>query len=160
MWNSWCLGRREARNEVCTSCFFSPPTLTLTLTHPLQRSFSRRGLHDTSAESWFTKKRLSVIFVTERGAGRVDPFPRRHLTHKNGSFSRSHKPTPPPRVWRFVHGGQVSEASYWSASSSRSGQPRPRSRDARTGSVPRSERPGEGRVESPSSPHNLSFSFT
>lgn len=25
MWNSWCLGRREARNEVCTSCFFLPP---------------------------------------------------------------------------------------------------------------------------------------
>lgn len=57
------------------------------------------------------KKRLSVIFVTERerGAGqdRVDPFPHRHLTHRNGSFSLTH-PHPPPRVWSFVRGGQVS----------------------------------------------------
>lgn len=41
-----------------------------------------------------------------------------------------------------------------------SSQPRPKSRDRQTGSTPRSDRPGDGRVESSSSPHNLSFSFT
>lgn len=55
------------------------------------------------------KKRLSVIFVTERerGAGqdRVNPFPHRHLTHRNGalslSLSLSHPATLPPPGLQF-----------------------------------------------------------
>ncbi len=94
-----CLGRREARNEVCTS-WVSPPSLPRCGSHTFYGGLLK-GVGCTTHLLWVMvhKKRISVIFVTERerGAGqnRVDPFPHRHLTHRNGSSSFSHPPSPP-----------------------------------------------------------------
>lgn len=107
------------------------------------------------SESWFTKK-IKCDFCDRRGPDLT--FPHSCLTHRNGSLSLS----PSPPGLEFVHGGQGNKASYWSESSSRVGSshPRPSSRDRQTGSAPRSNKPGEGRVGSLSAPHSLSFLFT
>lgn len=74
VWNSLCLGRREARNEVCTSWFFTPPTLSL------RRPSEGRGLHNI-CNIWVMihEKEIKCDFCDREGegsgAGHSRPFP-------------------------------------------------------------------------------------
>lgn len=115
--------------------------------------------HDSQKEKlvWF------YFFVCVWGTTDLTRFAPTINWHIEMALSLTCPPSSPPphQVWSFFHGGQVHEASHWSeGSSSKNIQLRPSRRDRWTGSSPRFDRLGEGRVESPSSPHNLSFSFT
>lgn len=161
--NSLCLSRHEAGNEVCAFAFSLIRRCSFSTLSP---DVVSKGVSCTThlLESWFTKRDKVIFLWGDRtGQDRLAPSPL-CCDNVEMALSFSHTHPPPHQVWRFVRGGQVSEASYWSEDSSRSRKVRPSS--SRRGeerwicSAPASDRPGEGRVESSSSPHNLSFSFT